>query len=151
MKSSILVFITLIVLTMGLGKTARAETVTTTDGRAIQLNSDGTYIFLNKKTEIKYHLVDMENLDLNAENWVEKKISVNGYLKVYGTRGNSGLIGKTLSGTATFGVDLESIPRATKRRILAKCKIQCRIGLTGKFIKDGSLDYKIMVDEVTFH
>ena len=150
MKSSIPVFITLIFLTVLVGKTVQAENVTTTDGREIQLNSNGTYIFLNKKTKIKYQTVDIENLDLEAENWVEKKISVNGYLKVYGTRGDSGLIGKTLSGATVFGIDLKSIPRATKRRILAKCKIQCSVGLTGKFIKDGSFDYKIIADEVIF-
>ncbi len=150
MKSSILLTMALVILMMLAGGVAMAETVTTTDGRMIQLNSNGTYKFLNKKTEKKYQVVDMENLDLDAENWVEKMVRVEGYLKVYGTRGDSGLIGKTLSGSTSFSVDLRFIPKATKRRVLANCQLQCGVGLTGKFMQDGSLDYKIIVDEVVF-
>jgi hypothetical protein len=150
MKSMILQTMALAVLMMFSGGVAIAETVTTTDGRMIQLNSNGTYKFLNKNIEKKYQVVDIENLNLNAEDWIEKMVKVEGYLKVYGTRGDSGLIGKTLSGANNFSVNLISIPKATKRRVLANCKLQCRVGLTGKFLQDGSRDYKIIVDEVIF-
>ena len=149
MKFAILVTIIFSVLIMFVGEMAIAETVKTTDGRTIKLNDDGTYIILNKKTEKEYQAVDMNDLNLNAESWIEKQVKVNGFLKVFGTRVDSGLIGKTLSGTINFRVDLASIPKATKRRLRLKCKNQCKVDMTGKFITDGSLDYKIKVHDVT--
>ena len=148
MRFAILVTLVVSVLIMFVGEMAIAETVKTTDGRTIKLNDDGTYIILNKKTEKEYQAVDMNDLNLNAESWIEKQVKVVGFLKVYGTRVDSGLIGKTLSGTINFKVDLVSIPKATKRRLRMKCKNQCKVDLTGKFFTDGSLDYKIKVHDV---
>ena len=149
MRFAILVTLVSSVLIMFVGEMAIAEIVKTTDGRTIKLNDDGTYIFLNKnKTEKEYQAVDMNDLNLNAESWIEKQVKVVGFLKVFGTRVDSGLIGKTLSGTLNFKVDLASIPKATKRRLRLKCKNQCKVDLTGKFMTDGSLDYKIKVHDV---
>ncbi len=149
MRFAILVTLVSSVLIMFVGEMAIAEIVKTTDGRTIKLNDDGTYIILNKKTEKEYQAVDMDDLNLNAENWIEKQVKVNGFLKIFGTRVDSGLIGKTLSGTINFRVDLVSIPKATKRRLRLKCKNQCKVDLTGKFMTDGSLDYKIKVHDVS--
>lgn len=146
------VFLTIILAGLMLfpGRGTQAEIVTTTDGRMIELNKDGTYKLLNKPSEKEYRAVNMDDLDADAENWVEKKVKLTGYIKVYGSRGDSGLFGKTLSGIINFGVDLKSIPRGIKRRLLNKCKLQCRVDLTGTFLKDGPLDYKIKVDNVIF-
>ena len=148
MRISLPVTLVFSVLTMFVGEMAIAETVKTTDGRTIKLNDDGTYIILNKNTEKEYQAVDMNDLNLNAEIWIEKQVKVSGFLKVYGTRVDSGLIGKTLSGTINFRVDLISISKAAKRRLRMKCKNQCKVDLTGKFFADGSLDYKIKVHDV---
>ncbi len=149
MRFAILVTLVSSVLIMFVGEMAIAEIVKTTDGRTIKLNDDGTYIILNKKTEKEYQAADMDDLNLNAESWIEKQVKVSGFLKVFGTRVDSGLIGKTLSGTINFRVDLASIPKATKRRLRLKCKNQCKVDLTGKFMTDGSLDYKINVHDVS--
>ena len=148
MRFSILVAIVFSILAVFVGEIAIAEIVKTTDGRTINLNNDGTYIILKKRTEKEYQAVDMDDLNLNAENWTDKLVKVNGFLKILDTRGDSGLIGKTLSGSISFRVDLISIPKATKRRLRIKCKNQCKADLTGKFMVDGRLDYKIKVHDV---
>ena len=144
------VTIILTLLMMFVGGAAEAETVRTTDVRTIILNKDGTYQILKDKPKIEYQSVDMNNLNLNAEKWVEKKVKLNGFLKVVGTRGDSGSISNTLSRSISFRTDLSSIAGATKRRLQNECKLQCRILLTGKFLKYGVFDYKIVVDEVVF-
>lgn len=144
------VTIVLTLLMMFVGGAAEAETVKTTDGRTIILKKDGTYKILKDVPKIEYQSVDINNLKLNADSWVEKKVKVNGYLKVVGTRGDSGSISNTLSRTFSFRADLSSIIGATKQRLQNECKLQCRILLTGKFMKDGVFDYKIVVDEVVF-
>ena len=72
------VTIILTLLMMFVGGAAEAETVRTTDGRTIILNKDGTYQILKDKPKIEYQSVDMNNLNLNAEKWVEKKVKLNG-------------------------------------------------------------------------
>ena len=140
----------LAVLMIFLGGVVGAETVTTTDGRTIQLNKDGTYVILNNSAEKTYQPVDMDALNLDADSWLEKKVSVGGYLKIAGTRGDSGMFSKTLSGTDSLKADLTSIPRPLKRQLLNNCKLQCRVSLKGTFLKYGSFDYKIKVQELVF-
>ena len=147
MKSTGIIFAVLLIF---LGSLAGAETITTTDGRTIQLNKDGTYVILNSTAAKAFEPVDMDALNLDAESWVEKKVDVGGYLKISGTRGDSGMFSKTLSGTDSFKADLTSIPSPLKRRLLNSCKLQCRVSLQGTFLKYGSFDYKIKVQEVVF-
>tara|TARA_B100000686_G_C16719015_1_gene933764 strand:- start:915 stop:1376 length:462 start_codon:yes stop_codon:yes gene_type:complete len=124
-----------------------AETVTTTDGRTIKLNRDGTYTFLEIKRKDNYHDVDIVDLELEPESWVGKLIRLSDV-----TISNKALSPFIYQHPTMTGVmitaDGKKIPKSTRRSMLKGCYAVCENAtVTGMFRKD-SYRYTFEVHDV---
>ncbi len=124
-----------------------AETVTTTDGRTLLLNNDGTYEFLKIEPKGNYRDVDIVDLEIEPNAWVGKLIRLSNV--TISNKSLSPFIYQhpTMTGIVITG-DGKNIPKATRRSMLKGCYAVCENAtVTGIFRKD-SYRYTIEVHDV---
>ncbi len=129
--------IILIMLLTLSGLPSAAETVTTTDGRTINLKTDGTYEIIQPIDRDDYQEVDIVDLEVDAAAWVGKNIKVRGtlvphsviikYWRLYQHAWTGGVTLKIMFGKA---------PKSVIRKVLKKCLCKYILVL-GNFNKNG--------------
>lgn len=131
-----------LVIILALSHSSNAETVTTTDGRTIQLNEDGTYEILQIEND-GYENVDIVDLHLEKDKWSGKSVRVRGAI-LNGSDGD--IVGfyqdQSMTGVS-FYVDISGVPTATRRLMLTSCSVLCRdVEVVGVFA-DGWGAFKV--------
>ena len=124
-----------------------SETVTTTDGRTLKLNKDGTFRFLKIEPKGNYHDVDIVDLEIEPSAWVGKQIRLSNV--TISNKSISPFIYQhpTMTGIVITG-DGKNIPKATRRSMLKECYAVCENAtVTGVFRKD-SYRYTLEVHDV---
>ena len=124
-----------------------AETVTTTDGRTLQLNNDGTYKFLKIEPKGNYHDVDIVDLEIEPKAWIGKLIRLSNVTISNNSRSPFIYQHPTMTGIVVTG-DGKNIPKTTRRSMLKGCYAVCENAtVTGIFRKD-SYRYTLEVHDV---
>ena len=124
-----------------------SETVTTTDGRTLELNKDGTYKFLKIEPKGNYRDVDIVDLEIEPSAWVGKQIRLSNV--TISNKSLSPFIYQhpTMTGVVITG-DGKNIPKATHRSMLKGCYAVCENAtVIGVFRKD-SYRYTLEVHNV---
>ena len=124
-----------------------SETVTTTDGRTLQLNKDGTFKFLKIEPNGNYHDVDIVDLEIEPNAWVDKQIRLSNV--TISNKSLSPFIYQhpTMTGIVITG-DGKKIPKATRRSMLKGCYAVCENATVTGVFRKGSYRYTLEVHDV---
>ena len=123
------------------GVASADEIVTTTDGRRIQLKSDGTYAVLNDGTSTlptrdRYLIIPIEDAALDSAKLHGQLLKIAGYLAP-GIERTEVREGALYQSSAMVGVrvslDLDALTRDKKRELMTACSVLCPAVVRGEW------------------
>ena len=130
---------------------ALAEIATTPDGRVFELRPDGSYVKLEgiSDQEVPYESIHIVDLHLRLEEYVGKKVRVQGALSVsLAGAGVFNLLQRPDSTGVALWAYTERTPRSEIADVLKKCKMICnKVELTG-VIGQAPTGMSIIVDHI---
>ena len=142
MKKFFLIFILIFTLT----ENVHGEIIVTTDGRSIELKSDGTFEIIKTHLSDGYNEIDMVDLALDGKSWMGKKVKIKGHIssdmtKDFGIYQRSSMVGLRFSGINS------GIPKDQIRFALKKCTVLCRhTYVLGEVIKFREPDNSVTIN-----
>ena len=141
MKKYLLIFILIFTLT----ENVYGEIIVTTDGRSIELKSDGTFEIIKTHLPDNYNEIDMVDLALNGKSWIGKKVKIKGHIssdmtKEFGIYQRSSMVGLRFTGINS------GIPKDQIRFALKKCTVLCgHTYVLGEVFKYREIDNSVTI------
>ena len=111
-----------------------SEIVTTTDGRKVKLNKNGTYSYISEKTSNDFKKIDFTDLLIDSEELLGKKVRFRGNALFSNYKGEKYPGGSIYQEHLTIGpsisIETSKVDRESLKAV-HKCPVSCYIEISG--------------------